>query len=98
MFAANCCSSIYLCTYFLFLDDSDDPEGLVRHLPTRLLKAGAQKRTKKRSAIGNRLEAATSDEEEDDDVPEVREAGTWSHQNTDMIGSRVPVGQACHDS
>jgi hypothetical protein len=73
------------------LDDSDEPEGLVRHLPTRLLKAGAQKRTKKWSAIGNRLEAATSDEEENDDVQEVRETGNWSRQNSDMVGSRVSV-------
>ncbi len=64
---------------------------MVRHLPTRLLKACAQKRTKKRSANGSRLETATSDEEENDDVPEVRETGNWSRQNTDMVRSRVLV-------
>lgn len=71
------------------IDDSDDPEGLVRHLPRRLLKAGAQKRTKKRSAVGNRLEAASSDEDDDDDG-DAREVGNWSRKKLGTVGSKVP--------
>jgi len=69
-------------------DDSDEPDGIADHLPRRLLKAGAQKRTKQKSAAGNRLETVSS-EEEDDDVPAVN-LGKWSKTDSGLVGSKVP--------
>ncbi len=69
-------------------DDSDEPDGIADHLPRRLLKAGAQKRTKQKSAAGNRLETVSS-EEEDDDVPVVN-LGKWSKTDSGLVGSKVP--------
>lgn len=88
MFLKYSTSFIFLLTISCFLDDSDEPEGLVRHLPSRLLKAAAQKRTKKKGAIGDRLEAASTDEEDDEITTTT---GRWSRKDTGKVGSKVPV-------
>jgi hypothetical protein len=80
----------FIFVLFLYLDNSDnsdEQEGLVRHLHRQLLNAGAQKRTMKCNMIGNRLEPASSDAE-DDKVP--ANNSQWTRENPRLIGSRVP--------
>jgi hypothetical protein len=69
-------------------DDDDDPDGAATLLPQRIQRAGAQKRIKKKSAAGNRLETVSSDDEEDD-VPVVN-LGQWSKTDSGLVGSKVP--------
>lgn len=79
---------------FFFADDSDDPTGLVTHLPRRLLGGAAVAKRRKLSAIGGRaarLEAASDSEEEEG----VRERDPilpqdWSRTNPKRVGTNTP--------
>ena len=72
-------------------DDSDEPTGLVSHLPRRLLKEHAEKRRRKRAPLNRALLEADSDSEEDiDDVVIPVDPGKWSQADTGLVGSRIP--------
>ncbi len=58
----------------------------MRHFPRRMLKAGAQQRTMKRSVLSNRLEMDSSDE---DDVMDTPVIGQWSRKNPGKVGSKI---------
>lgn len=94
-FLLNFCIEIHISASFVTLfflcclDDSDEPEGLVRHLPRRVLRAGGQKRTKK--LVGTRMEAdEDEDEDEEEDVPANEDLGQWSRRDLARVGSRIP--------
>lgn len=79
-------------TFSYFLDDSDEPTGLVRHLPRRLLGAQAEKRKRKSSGIGNRLSRLEADGDNDSNDDEVMEPeqGQWSHRDPALVGTKIP--------
>ena len=72
-------------------DDSDEPTGLVSHLPRRLLREHAEKRKRKRAPINRLVQEADSDSDEDDnDVVLPIDPSMWSQANTGLVGSRIP--------
>lgn len=72
------------------LDDSDNPSGLVSHLPRRLLAGQAQRRQRKRAATNREaLEADSSDEEEEPPI----DPGKFTKKNPGLLGSRIPPFQ-----
>ena len=72
-------------------DDSDEPTGLVSHLPQRLLKEHAEKRRRKRAPLNRALLEADSDSEEDiEDVVIPVDPFKWSQADTGLVGSRIP--------
>jgi hypothetical protein len=83
----------------IFSDDSDDPSGLIDHLPRRLLGAHAEKRKRKRvtvgskgdklQASGSRLQAG-SDSEGDEGEEDEGVSGQWSKKSTGLVGSKTP--------
>ena len=68
-----------------FLDDSDEPEGLIHHLPRRLLGAGGQQRTKTR--VGTRQVDDTDNEDEDESEHVL---GQWSRRDSGQVGASIP--------
>lgn len=68
-------------------DDSDEPSCLVKHLPRRLLGAGAKKRQTRRTGVGKRVEAVS---DSDDDEVEVETRGKWVRKNPQLVGSKTP--------
>ena len=69
-------------------DDSDEPTGLVTHLPRRLLGSQAQMRKRKRAPL-NRTSLEADSDDEDDEPPE--NPGRWSKVDPKLVGSRIPT-------
>ena len=81
-------------TFFLFTiftsDDSDEPKGLVDHLPRRLLREHAEKRVRRRAPLNReRTENASDSDEDDVAIPE--DPRKWGMTNPGLVGSRVPA-------
>lgn len=92
--------------YIYFLDDSDEPAGLVDHLPRRLLAVEPEERVRRRSGIGGkgallgrgvRLEAdiISSDNDEEDRSTASQQVSMtndhqWKRKNPDMVGTCTP--------
>lgn len=75
------------------IDDSDEPSGLTRHLPRRLLAVHAEKRKRKRAAIGNRATRLENDSDTEDEGPPVvvpQPRGQWTRQDPGLIGTNTP--------
>ena len=75
-------------------DDSDNPEGVVDHLPRRILGGPASVNKKRRASNKRRLEA-DSDEEGEGQARQPRPAvqrqeRIWNKTNSGMVGSKVP--------
>jgi len=70
-----------------FPDDSDEPTGMVRHLPRRLLGGQAQVRKRKKAATGNRVEAESGSDSEGEER-EVK--GKWSSTDPGLLGTKTP--------
>jgi hypothetical protein len=82
----------HLFIHIQFLDDSDEPTGLISHLPRRILREHAEKR-KRRRAVTNEatLEADSDNEDDEDDVQQPVESGRWLKKDPELLGSRVPA-------
>lgn len=73
-------------------DDSDEPTGLVCHLPRRILREHAEKRRRRRAVTNQAtLEADSDDEDDDGDVQQPVDPGRWFKKDPELLGSRVPA-------
>jgi hypothetical protein len=72
-------------------DDSDEPSGLVRHLPRRLLGVQAEKRKRKRAAIGNKVTRVEADSDSEDEQQAEASVGQWSRKNPEKLGTNIPA-------
>jgi len=87
-----CChkeTTFFIQYNLLFSDDSDEPTGLVSHLPRRLLREHAQKRTRRRAPLNRQHLEAASDTDSDDDVAITDLQAKWSKVDSGLVGSRV---------
>lgn len=76
----------------LFTDDSDEPEGLVRHIPRRLLGSRAHSRKRKRANIGNRTGRLEADSDSEDEPAAARPLpGQWTPRDPGLLGSKVKI-------
>ena len=73
-------------------DDSDEPGGLVCHLPRRLLREHAEKRVRRRAPL-NRQRTENNDDTDDEDEKAIPKEGIHQWRKTDagLVGSRVPA-------
>lgn len=71
-------------------DDSDEPTGLVSHLPRRLLGEHAEKQRRRRAPLNKQHLEAASDTDDDDDLPIREDPTKWRKANSGLVGSRVP--------
>ena len=86
---------IFIFSYYFFpvTDDSDEPTGLTRHLPRRLLAVHAEQRKRKRAAVGNRavrLENDSDTEDEDEQRPVRPPRTQWTPQDPGLVGVNTP--------
>jgi hypothetical protein len=73
--------------YLTFSDDSDAPTGIVRHLPLRLLGSQVEMRKRRKAATGNRLEASS----DSDDDQEREDSRNWNSTNPGLLGTKIPM-------
>jgi hypothetical protein len=86
---------IFIFSYYFFpvTDDSDEPTGLTRHLPRRLLAVHAEQRKRKRAAVGNRavrLENDSDTEDEEEQRPVRPPRTQWTPQDPGLVGVNTP--------
>jgi hypothetical protein len=80
-----------LFTPFSYSDDSDDPSGDPRHLPSRVLLSKGTTRKRKRGALGNKKKRMENDEEDEQaDGGEPAPPGPWKKRDPGLVGSNIP--------
>jgi hypothetical protein len=80
-----------LFTPFSYSDDSDDPSGDPRHLPSRILLSKGTTRKRKRGALGNKKKRMENDEEEEQaNGGGPAPPGPWKKRDPGLVGSNIP--------
>lgn len=90
------CSTVRYILHSFYLpsftsDDSDEPTGLVSHLPRRLLREHAEKRVRRRAPLNRERTENDSDDSDEDDVAIPEDPKKWVKTNPGLVGSRVPA-------